>query len=184
MAKADLVSDHMSTDFSVFNIEPDGTEPGLDQVKLQLQSDGHRYGVFVREVEDGSRMAVKLFDAETSRFSDLKTGPDTWLGDLLNTKEILRKISSTKAPGIIIVKAGEIVGVLGAEILRTFFDRLGVTVHTRLLGDWNLHGKVPKVEAYKIQCARAGCGALNIVSEFAEGKTKCVSGHILEVKSK
>lgn len=184
MAQADLVSDHMSTDFSIFNVEPDGTEPSLDQVRLQLQSDGHRYGVFVRKLEDGSQMAVKLLDAETDRSSDLKTGPDTWLSDLLDTKEILLTISSTKAPGIIIVNEGKVAGVLRDATLRTYFDQRGSTVHTRLLGDWILHGETTNVEAYKIQCARAGCGAWNIVSEFIEGKTKCVNGHILEVKSK
>lgn len=182
MTQADLVRDYMSQDFSLFSIKPDGTEPNLDEVKLQLQSDGHQYGIFVREVEDGSHMVVKLFDADTERLSDLKTGPDTWLNDILNAKEILLNIRRTQAPGIIIVKDGEAVGVLPEATLKAYFDQRDFTVRTRLLGDWRLHGNI-KVEAYKIQCATPGCGALNIVSEFEEGKTKCVNGHILEVKS-
>jgi hypothetical protein len=183
MAQKVLASGNMSREFSTFSITPDGTEPSLAEVKRQLQAVGHRYGIFVRVVADGSHMVVRLFDANTERFSDLKTGPDTKLSDILNTKGIMLTISETDAPGIVIVDEGEAVGVLPSETLRAYFDQRDFTVRTRMLGDWGIHGDI-RVDAYRISCARSGCGALNIVSGFDPGRTKCVNGHVLEVKAK
>lgn len=183
MTQKKSVGENMSREFLTLRIKPDATEPDQAEVKELLQSSGHRYGVFVREEADGSQMVVKMFDANTGRFSDLMTGPDTWLSDILDTEEMMLKISSTQAPGIIIVEGGEAVGVLPDETLRAYFDEQDFTVRTRTLGDWGLHGEI-KVEAYRVNCARPGCGALNILRGFDPGRTMCVNGHILEVKTK
>jgi hypothetical protein len=168
----------MSDDFSTFSLKPDDTEPSPDEIKQQLQSNGHQYGVFVRDEAGGSRMVVKMFDVKTERFSDVKTGPDTKLSDILDTEEIMLKISNTEAPGIIIVDGGEAKGVLAEETLRAYFDQQSLSVRTRTLGDWGIHGPI-KVDAYRIYCVRPGCGALNIVNGFDPGRTMCVNGHIL-----
>lgn len=182
MDKKELARENMSRDFSTFRIKPDGSEPSLADVKLQLPV-GQRYGVLVRDLAGGSHMVLKLFDADTDRFSDLKTGPNTRMSDILDTKEIMLTIRDTKAPGIVIVDGGEAVGILTTETLRTYFHERGFTVRTRTLGDWGLDGEI-KVEAYRITCASPGCGALNIVSGYDPGRTMCVNGHVLKVQSK
>ncbi len=178
MSLKEPVRENMSEDFDTFRIGSEEAEPDEGQVRGQLQTVGHRYGVIVRDGADGSLMAVRMFDAATGRFSDLKTGPDTRMSDIINTEEMLSKINDTEAPGIIIVEGGEAVGVLSEKRLREYFDQQDFTVHTRVLGDLSLHGN-PTVEAYSVICASPGCGALNIVTEFDEGKTMCVNGHVL-----
>lgn len=178
MALRETVRENMSGDFETFRIGPGEAEPEERQMKGQLKARGHRYGVIVRYDTDGSQMAVRMVDAATGRFSDLKTGPDTRMGDIINTEEILSRINDTDVPGIIIVEEGETVGVLPEENLREYFNQQDFTVRTRTLGDWSLHGD-PTIEAYFVNCASPGCGALNVVTEFDEGKTMCVNGHAL-----
>lgn len=182
MEKKDLAGGYMSIDFSTFRIKPDDTEPSLAEMKPKLPA-GQRYAVLVRDLADGSHMVLKLFDADTERFSDLKTGPKTKLDDILDTKEIMLAISNKKAPGIVIVDEGEAVGVLTTEALRAYFDQRDFTVRTRTLGDWGLNGEI-EVEAYKIICTSPDCGALNIVSGYDPGRTMCVNGHVLKPRSK
>ena len=181
MAPKESVGDNMSLDFDAIRLGPEEAELGEAELTERLQTAGHRYGVFVYETEDGSPMAVRMFDTATGRFSDLKAGLNTGMNDIFETEEMLSKINDTEAPGIIIVEEGNVVGVLSEEKLRDYFDKLDLTVHTRMQSDSGLHGK-PTVEPYPpVICARKGCGALNILTEeFDEGRTMCVNGHILE----
>ena len=168
-----------STDFSVITINPDGTEPELVQVKSQLQSEGHRYGIYVREVPAESRMVVKFFDSQTGSFSDLKIGRDVDLNDIFKIKEFMLTLSNTKA-GMIGVRDGEPVGVLTEAALLEYFNQRDLIVRTRMMSDWDMGGKIGKGEPLRIYCAKSSCGALNIVRRNDPGRTKCVNGHILE----
>jgi len=180
MALKESVGDNMSMDFDTITLGPEEAEPGEAELKVRLQTAGRRYGVLVFEAADGSHMAVRMFDVTKGRFSPLKTGLNTDMNDIIETEEMLSQINDTEAPGIIIVEEGNVVGVLSEEKLREYFDKLDLTVHTRLQSDSGLHGK-PTVEPYRVICAKTGCGALNILDdEFDEGRTMCVNGHILE----
>lgn len=180
MSDKESVRENMTLDFETFRVGPGDEVPDASVVRKQLQATGRRYAVFARDGEDGAHMVVSTFDTVTGRFSDLKTGPDTKLSDIVNTEEMLSKINDTEAPGVIVVEGGEAVGVLADETLRAYFDRHDFTVRTRALGDWGLHGD-PTVEAYSVICASPGCGTLNIVTEFDEGRTMCSNGHVLIV---
>ena len=167
------VGENMSRDFSTILIKAGDTEPSRAEIKVQLPA-GQQYAVLVREFEDGSHMVLRLFNAESERFSDLKTGAETRMQDILDTKEIMLTISRTNAPGIVIADKGEPIGVLLTDSLRSYFDDRDFTVRTRTLGDWGLAGDIT-VEAYRITCAQPGCGALNIVSGSIQAKPSALT---------
>jgi len=182
MAKKVLVNEKMSRDFSKVSLKPDGTEPDPAEVKQRLE--GHRYAVFVSDAADGSHTVSRMFDSVSGHYSDLKTGSQMPMGDILDTKEIMLAVSKPDVPGVTVVEGGEAVGVLTRDVLMKDFTEQSFAVRTKSLGDWELNGEIGEDEAYLIMCAKPGCNTLNTVSGFDPGRTLCKNGHVLEVASK
>jgi hypothetical protein len=183
MAKEESVKEKMSSDFLKISLTPDGSEPNLADVKQTLKSNNHRYAVFVRDTADDLHTVVKMFDSGSEHYSDLKTGSEVLMSDILNTKEIMLAVSKPEAPGVTVIENGKPVGVLSRDVLMQSFTEQTFAVRTQLQGDWELGGEIGQGEAYMIMCARPGCNTLNSVTSFDPGRTLCSNGHVLEVAS-
>jgi hypothetical protein len=178
------VNEKMSSDFSTIILKPDESEPDPVEVKKHLNAEGHRYAVFVRAAADDSHTVVRMFDSISGHYSDLKTGSEVLLHDILNSKDIMLGVSKPEVPGVTVVKGGKPTGVLSRDVLMQSFTEQSFAVRSQLQGDWELGGEIGQGEAYVIMCAKPGCNTLNTVIGFDPGRTLCINGHVLQVATK
>jgi hypothetical protein len=172
MARKSLAEDRMTQRLLTLQ-----ESESLDSAQARLKAENRVIGVYVNTGGKVTGDSIVCADGKTRL---LKTDRQTPLQTILDSPEVMSWINKGH-PGIVIVEDDKPVGVLEPEPLRDYLVH-EYEVHTRTAGDETLGGD-PFLPLLVVTCT--ACGAVNQLTEFDEGRTKCVNTtpgeHPLEV---
>jgi hypothetical protein len=172
MARAALAEDYMTQDFLTLQ----GNEE-IGSAQERLKAENRVIGVYV--TAEGKLTNHFVIGSEGKR-PLLLANRKTPLRTILDMPEIMSLINKGH-PGIMLVDNDIPVGVLTSKPLQDYLVQ-GYAVYMRTAGDETLFGE-PDVPRLVITCAT--CGTVNKLTEFDEGRTKCINKdhgeHVLEI---